>query len=106
MSTPLKAFFQAGLDVEEAIEVKNKSREVLRAACADKCPIELSEYDKTEEALSAAKKRFADVWMSMHKDYQNTSHAMLHAQGGDCGDDKCPFKPTSAGAATDAGKMN
>lgn len=102
--TALKEFFAAGLAVEEAFEVKDQAGEVLRVACVEKCPDELSAYDKTKQSLEDAKNHFRDVWMRLATGDQSMSHQMLHARGMDCGDDKCPFKPTTPKADSD--KMN
>jgi len=97
----LKTFFEAGLAMEEARELKETARTALRTAAAQRCSDELASYDASEVVLNASEKRFAEAMAGFAQEQRNAAHAMLHAHGISCGDDRCPLKTSAATLASE-----
>lgn len=102
----LKEFFQAGVKVEEAKEVREKARAVLREAAQLHLPNELAALDHASDQLKEAEKEFADVAMSMITDAERSvqRQAMIDHVA-TCDDPNCAVKKAlAAGSASTPNK--
>lgn len=106
----MKAYFLAGLAVEEAIERRERARANLRTAAEKVCPDEIRALDAASEALKQAETNLAHVMQNMIKGQAGEARAAVQKWAEDhaatCDNPACEIKQAVERSRPPAGRAN